>query len=298
MPLTAPTGRVRGTHSTTVKNATPSYTVPASHTKRLGFIRQLVNRSQTRNVLLSDIAILARSWSRRQRRIYKDRANAIRALHAVFCEHVNLVTHQIEISVRNASDAAGLSTISDAERLKAQANPNYTPKVSISRASRALADMVELGWIRADAQWQVWDKEAGMWIDKYFEATEAFFEAVGVQASTVQKQQAQRLAWYQQMALDAGLSVEDVGRMSVNSLKKIRQQHWRQKAFERRAKAQAHKKLHRELAHKSREEQRAVAQRRVLAIIDIDTTDLATFKALVNKELAFLRRVTGTSPPS
>ena len=39
-------------------------------------------------------------------------------------------------------------------------------------------------------------------------------------------------------------------------------------------------------------------QRRVLAIIDIDTTDLATFKALVNKELAFLRRVTGTSPPS
>jgi hypothetical protein len=249
-------------------------------------------------VLLSDVAVLARSWSSRKKRIYKDRANAIRALHAVFCEHVNLVTHQIEISVRNAADAAGLSTISDAEHHKAKANPNYTPKVSISRASRALADMVELGWIRADAEWQVYDKEAGAWTDKYYEATEVFFTTVGVTASTVQKQRTQRLAWYKQMALDAGVSAEEVGRMSVSSLKKIRQQRWRQKAFERRAKEQARKKLHRELAGKSREQQREVAQRRVLASIDVSTIDYPTFKILVNKELAMLRNVTGTSPPS
>jgi hypothetical protein len=289
---------VRGTHSTVVKNPSPSYTVPATHQQRLWFIRKLVTLSQTRNVLLSDVAVLARSWSSRKKRIYRDRANAIRALHAVFCEHVNLATHQIEISLRNASDAAGLSTISDTEHMKARANPNYTPKVSMSRASRALADMVELGWIRADAQWQVWDKEAGMWTDKYFEATEVFFTTVGVTASTVQKQRSQRLAWYKQMALEAGVSAEEVGRMSVNSLKKIRQQRWRQKAFERRAKEQARKKLHRELAGKSREAQRAVAQRRVLAMIDVEATDLATFKDLVNKELAFLRRATGTSPPA
>lgn len=285
-------------HSTRVKNPHPSYTVPSTHTKRLAFIRQLVNRSTSRNVLLSDVAVLARAWSTRKKRIYKDRANAIRALHAVFCEHVNLVTHQIEISVRNASDAAGLTTVSEAEQAKAVANPDYVPKVSISRASRALADMVELGWIRADAHWQVYDKEAGAWTDKYFEATDVFFTAVGVMASTIQKQREQRLAWYKQMALEAGVSVEEVGRMSVSSLKKIRQQRWRQKAFERRAKEQTRKKLHRELAGKSREEQRAVAQRRVLASTDMATVDLATFIDMVNKELAMLRNFTGTSPPS
>ena len=293
------TARVRGTHSTRVKNPHPTYVVPTTHKKRLAFIRQLVSRSQSRDVLLSDVAMLAHSWSSRKKRIYKDRAKAIRALHTVFSEHVNLVTHQVEISLRNASDAAGLSTISEAEQAKAAANPDYVPVVSISRASRALRDMIALGWIRADNDWQVWDRAEGAWTDKYFEATDVFFVTAGVTAETVHKQREQRLGWYKQVALEAGLSIEEVGRMSVSSLKTIRRQIWRQKAFERRATAQTRKKLHRALHGKSRDEQRAVAIHRVLnRVADTTQLDINLLKQLVDKELAMLRKFTGTSPPS
>ncbi|MCV5991392.1 hypothetical protein OFO94_35565, partial [Escherichia coli] len=81
------------------------------------------------------------------KRIYKDRAKAINALHSVFSAHVNLVTFQIEISLRNASDLAGLTTVSEAEIKRAEEDKLHTPIVSISRASRALKDMVEMGVI-------------------------------------------------------------------------------------------------------------------------------------------------------
>ncbi|MCV5690605.1 hypothetical protein OFN32_40985, partial [Escherichia coli] len=75
---------------------------------------------------------------------------------------------------------AGLTTVSEAEIKRAEEDKLHTPRVSISRASRALKAMVEMGVIKADKEWQVWDKEAGCWIDKYFEVTPLFFQMVGV----------------------------------------------------------------------------------------------------------------------
>ncbi|WP_140365173.1 RepA family replication protein, partial [Vibrio parahaemolyticus] len=103
--------RVRGTHSTKCKNANPHFVVPKSYEERNPpmFIRDLVKQSQSRDVTLSDVAMFGRAQASRLKRIYKDRAKAINALHSVFSAHVNLVTFQIEISLRNASDLAGLT---------------------------------------------------------------------------------------------------------------------------------------------------------------------------------------------
>lgn len=295
-----PTCRRRGDHSTRCKNKSPSYEVPKSHVKRLRFINRLVEQSQERDVTRSDVAMLARSWNGRRKHYYQDRVKAINALHAVFCEHVNLATHQVEISLRNASDAAGLTTISNAELEKAKEDTLYTPKVSISRASRALKDMVDMGWIKADRAWQVWDKESGQWIDKYFEATTLFFNAAGVTDETVLKEQDKRLSWYKHEAKEAGKSPEEVGRMSITQLRIERRQLWRRKAFERRQLEISKKKITRQLTGKTRHEQRTIAQQRVLASLGPQTEFItpSDFKELVNKEIAMLRKFSGvTAPP-
>ena len=288
-----------GDHSTQCKNANPSYEIPETHTKRLAFIRDLVIAGQSRDVTRSDEAMLSRCQGVRQKHFYRDRAKAINAMWQVFAEHVNVVTHQIEISLRNASDAAGLSTTSAAELAKAEADPHYTPVVSTSRASRAFKDMVDLGWIRADRSWQVWDKEAGHWTEKYFEATTLFFNAAGITSERVQRQQNARLGYIKTNAIKSGLSAEEAGRMSIAQLKEERKQRWRRSSFERRATTQARKKVKRALHEKTRAEQRQIAQKRVLDFLgdDLHTTNQAEFKELVNREIAMLRKFTSLEPP-
>lgn len=301
------TRRTRGGHSTQTKNRNPAYQVPESHEQRgrLAFIRDLVLASQSRDVCRADETYLVRAQLGKQKMIYLDRARAINALHAVFSEHVNLVTGQIQISLRNASDAAGLSTISDAERGRAEKEPDYTAKVCISRASRAFADMVELGWLRADPEWQVWDGEAGTWIDKYFEATDLFFEVAGVTADRVERQRASRLGFIKNRAIADGLTPQQVGNMSITQLKAEGRRAWRARAFERRASDQARKKLTRALRDKQGTEQRQIATRRVLAALgdQLHQVSKAQFKDLVNREIASLRKFTGLTqtepdPPS
>lgn len=291
------TRRVRGSHSTRVKNPNPGYEIPGSHRKRLAFIRDLVEASQIRDVTRSDEAIWARTTSTRKKHFYADRVKSICALHTVFSEHVNLVTHDIEISIRNASDAAGLTTVSDAELEKAKNDPTYTPKVSISRASRAFHDMIELGWILADEKWQVWDKEAGQWIDKVFQATPLFFNAAGITTERIEKQQQMRLGYLKNQALQQGHTPEQVGRMSVTEIRQHRRQQWRKNAFERRSNEASRKKIKRELNEKDRNEQRQVATRRVLNQLDGEIVDLPLFKKLVNKEIAMLRKFAQLEPP-
>lgn len=290
----------RGEHSTVCKNKDPSYEVPDSHKKRLAFIRDLVDNSKSRDVTISDEAMLSRAQNYRQKKFYPDRAKAIRALFSVFSEHVNVVTHQIEISLRNASDAAGLSTISDKELKKGKEDPDYNPIVSISRTSRAFRDMVEMGWIVAPPEWQVWDKESGQWIDKYYEATILFFQAAGFTEDRVEKQRNARLGFIKSNHLKFGYSEAEAGRLSITKLKADRKIQWRRAAFERRATEQTKNKLSRELKDKLRTEQRAVATKRVLDFLGDDLhkiKDLQVFKDLVNQEIASLRKFTKTEPP-
>lgn len=296
-----PHNRVRGQHSTVCKNKNPEFQVPANHVKRLAFIQDLVERSQTRDVLASDAAVLCRLQSaRRQKRFYTDRAKAINALHAVFSEHVNMATFHVKISLRNASDAAGLSTVSAAELEKAEQTPGYTPQVSISRASRAFRDMIDLGWIIAPDQWQVWDKDAGCWIDKAYEVTELFFNAAGITAERVRKVHSQRLGWLKKHGdKDLGLTATQVGEMSVSQLREYSRQVWRKKAFERRAKEHARKRVFRKLQAGDIQSQRKYAQQRVIDSFggDISHLDLSDFKYFVDREIASLRKFSGVKAP-
>ncbi len=94
-------------HCNRVKNANPNYTVPSNHTTRLAFVRDLVEKSQKINIVKSDAAVYMRPATNRKKIYYPDREKAMRALATVFCEHVNIVTHQVQISLRNAADACG-----------------------------------------------------------------------------------------------------------------------------------------------------------------------------------------------
>jgi hypothetical protein len=289
----------RGDHSTVCKNNAPSYSVPENHKKRLAFISDLVEKSLGRDVTKSDEAMLSRAQNLRQKQFYPDRAKAINALHAVFSEHVNVVTHQIEISIRNASDAAGLSTISQNEENKHKEDKTHTAVVSISRASRAFKDMVDMGWLLAPAQWQVWDKERNQWIDKYYEATTLFFNAVGITTERVEKQRNSRLGYIKKNHSFFGYSEAQAGRLSITKLKADRKVAWRRAAFERRATLQTKQKISRELSHKVRTDQRAVASKRVLDFLgdDIYKVNHTIFKDLVNKEIASIRKFTDTQAP-
>ena len=291
--------KVRGSYSRAAKNANPSFSVPESYKNTPVFIKDLVKLSYERDITISDVAMYARTTGERQKHFYPDRAMAMRALFSVFCQHINLVTHQIEISLRRASDLAGLTTISAAEEAKAEADPNYTAVVSISRASRAFKDMVLMGWILAPKGWQVWDKERGYWIDKYFEATPLFFNAIGVTEARVEKHRQARLKYIQKTAINNGMTAEKAGRITITQIKAENKIAWRRNVFDRRKTEQARKKEHRALHGKTRQEQRNVAQKNVIKALgpDIANVTPGELAELINKEIATLRKFAGIKPP-
>ncbi|MPW28276.1 hypothetical protein F9L16_04585 [Agarivorans sp. B2Z047] len=106
--------RRRGNHSTRVKNLNPTGKTSDRLSKRPKFIQDIVKASQTRNIAVSDVVQFGiaqlKLYGDRKRGIYADCAKAMTALVTVFSEHINIVTHQVEISLRNASDMAGLTT--------------------------------------------------------------------------------------------------------------------------------------------------------------------------------------------
>ena len=291
--------KARGSYSRTVKNKDPRYEVPKSYINVPPLIKDMVRKSQSMDVTISDVAMYSRITGERKKRFYSDRNKAINALFCVFCQHLNLVTHQVEISLRNASDSVGLSTISDNELNKVQKDPFYIPQVSISRASRAFKDMIKLGWIWAPEHLQVWDKESGHWLEKYFEVTPLFFAALGITSERVEKSRTQRLEFLRKRSIEGGMTSEAAGRMSITSLKAERRLAWRKKAMSRKRKEQNRKKVLRELKGKNRKEQRAVATNNVINALCDDIHNITTeqFSDLINKEIASLRKFSNLKPP-
>lgn len=295
--------RRRGDHSTCVKNVSPDYQVPANHTNRLVFIKDLFDKAASMDITKSDEFVHGRWTYHYQKAMYSDRRKAINALKLVICEHIDLLTSQVKISIKNAAIAAGLSTISDAEKAKQEADPNHIPVISISRASRAIRDMVNLGWIKAPKEWQVWDKERGEWLDKYFEVTDLFYNAVGFTTERVEKARNSRLGYLKKKALAAGKSVEEVSRMTLTQIKGETRKLWRKSVFERRASERAKRKLKEDLSNKTRQEQRSIASKRVIKRLNDDgisfvNVSKADFTELVNREIASIRKFADVEPPT
>lgn len=283
-----------------VKNSTPHFTVPKQHTSRLAFIGELVSKCDKVNVVKSDVALYMRQTMARSKAFYPDRERAIRALTKVFCEHVNVVTHQVSITLVQAAKLTGLDTVSDAERLKAKSNPDYEPKVNISRASRAVQSMIELGWIVAPKEWQKWNKEAGQWLDKYFEVTDLFFSALGITQERVIRQREARLKYLKKKGFAFGVSAEELGRMTLSEIKtRARMAHY-QRALERMRSKRVTSRVKRSMKDKTNEQHRELAQKSVLYKLgsDFAAVTLPLFKDMVNIELAMLRKIAGIPKPT
>lgn len=305
--------RHRGDHSTQCKNPNPIPQNTISLEKRPRFVQELVKNSRERDITQSDVIVYSRHVSGHLRKFYRDGANAFRSLMTVIAEHVNLVTWQSEISLRRASDLAGLSTISDAEKqkheqsveaLKANDGPEYgeiyKPKVNISRASRSFAKAVELGVIVAPREWQTYDnKYQNGWTDKVFEVTSLFFEMMGITAERAEKQRSKHLAFLKHEAKLSGLSAEQVSNMSVSQIRAERRLLYRRLAWERRMRNTEAKKAQRQVKLKNRAEVRVQAQNNVLKNLspnEVKSISAHEFKVLLNKEVARLLRL--ATPPN
>ncbi|GLS83247.1 hypothetical protein GCM10007894_12240 [Paraferrimonas haliotis] len=291
--------RTRGEHCTKVKNSAPKYVEPTHYKNPPAFIKDLVTKSQLVDMTKSDSAYHARWMNGRRKAFYPDRQKAIRALATVFCRHINLVTHQVELSLSTAAHMAGLATLSKGEAERVAEDDLYQAKYSISRASRAFRDMVEMGWIRADRSWQVWDKHSGVWVDKYYEVTPVFFDALGITFERVERQRNKRLGLLKSQGLNSGLTPEQVGKMSISQIKADGKLRWRRKAFERNASLRDKKKLTRQMRVKTAQEQRHVAVKQVMATLGdkLGTVSKDAFTDMVNKEVASLRSFTGVERP-
>ena len=189
--------------------------------------------------------------------------------------------------------------ISNYHEEKAKADPTYNPKPSISRASRAFKDMIDLGWIVARKDWQVWDKDQGQWLDKYYEVTELFFKALGITPERVEKNRQNRLAYHKKKGGLLGLTVSQLGNMSLSEIKTwCRLSHYR-RAFERLKDKREISKAKRRTLTKTPQQQRDIAQQVVIKRLgqDLNHTPIEVFKALVNQEVAKMRSQAGYSPP-
>lgn len=284
-----------------VQNPHPAYQVPESHYKkgRLAFIDDVVEKSKQVDVLLSDVAMWARKNNDKAKAFYKDRANAIRALVTCFVEHYNVVTGRCNISLRSAADFCGLSTISPAEKEKAEKDPTYEPKVNTSRATRAVQDMVDMGWIHAPRNWQIWDKARGHWIDKIFELTPLLFKAIGITPERLERQRTTRLKYLAKKNW-LGLSADQIATMSISEIKEKERNVYVKSVFDRRKQKQAVAKLKRQMHGKSAEQQRNVAAARVIERLGAQVKCMSDvqFNQSVNQELAFIRYAIASPEPS
>jgi len=280
-----------------VANPSPRFDVPPTHVSRLAFINDAVKKSHQVNVLLSDVAQWARSNNDRKKAFYKDRANAIKALVSCFAEHYNVITGQVQISLRNAADLCGLSTISQREKDKAEADPTYAPRPSISRVSRAFKDMCELGWVNAPQSWQIWDKAAHHWIDKIFELTPLFFKALGITPERVERVRQARLKYLAKKQY-LGLTEQQLATTPLAEIKRIARHVYARTIRERRESKQALSKLKRQALNKTPAEQRAVATERVIKRLGARVKHLSEqlFSQEVNQEVALIRRLLTPAP--
>jgi len=280
------------------KNPNPEFNPSDEQLSKMVFLKNLYLKNKDKNIIDSDVVVFLRHGTERSKAFYPDRVRAMRALLDVFSQHINLVTHQVKISIRNASDACGLSTYSDAELEKEKLDPSYTPQPNITRASRAFKDLVDLGICVADKSWQVWAKGEHQWIDKYFEVTPLFFKAFGVNPETVDKHRTNRINYLiksgSSKGLDANLSPEQLGEMSITEIKLHDRMAYVRKVFERLREKRHASKTKRDILKLENKNLRKVAQENVVKKLGdriLQFTSPEPFIALVNQELALLRRL-------
>ncbi|MBB1415277.1 hypothetical protein H5122_18070, partial [Pseudoalteromonas sp. SG43-8] len=125
-----------------------------------------------------------------------------------------------------------------------------------------------------------------------------FFKALGITPERVARQRDARLKYLRKKGINSGLTADQLGFMSITEIKeRQRLAHYR-RAFERLAEKRAITKVKRAINPKTPEQQRHVAQQRVLSRLGATASlmSLEVFKGLVNQELAQLRAIAQYEP--
>lgn len=228
-----------------VSNLHPCYKSPPTVTNKPAFIRALVNYARENNparheawytiprIMLSKKGKVGDEGTKLVRlvskRMNEHRARAINALMVAMADRLNIITGKIEASVEQLSDWCGLST-----------GGHNTPK-SISRASRALMTLEELGVLTCE---RAWDAVSHSYIPKMIWVTENFFVIINYEFGKYKAAQQQQLAW-----LNKGLLTHGEAPITLTEARRRAKEQHIQRAFEYR------------LRHRTFQQQRRQAQK-------------------------------------
>lgn len=180
-----------------VSNPYPRYQPPKADAAKPAIVKALVKAAQNSNPARHE------AWYTTPRldvktglkklfikRMNAHRARAVNALMVAMADRLNIVSGKVGAGVEQLSDWCGLSTGSGAKK-------------SISRSSRALTTLEELGAIKCE---RVWDDSTHSYIPKIIWVTELFFVLIDYEFGKFLSAQSQQLAWENQKLRDKGES--------------------------------------------------------------------------------------------
>ncbi len=164
-----------------VKNPYPEFT-PRKGASTLKFCEKLMEKAKglTSRLEFSVHVAAARNQGKRERRPPALRCRAIEALNQGLCFHFDPLANRVQCSVTTLAIECGLATES------------ASGKLSITRATRALQFLAELGFITYDTEY---DPTIGCNIPSDITFTPAFFAALDVSDVAVASARRSRVEW-------------------------------------------------------------------------------------------------------
>ncbi|EED9388656.1 RepA [Salmonella enterica subsp. enterica] len=164
-----------------VCNADPKFQAPKHHTHKLPFVLSDALQRIGGRDLTCDVAFYVNQPTERQRRLNEHRRRAINAVISALLHHTNVISKRVLASAEALADFCGLSTVSKAGNK------------SITRCTRALAQLKQLGFIDYERRW---DRLSKKYFPSKIELKEQLLETVGITESMWQRAVNQKLNYF------------------------------------------------------------------------------------------------------
>jgi incFII family plasmid replication initiator RepA len=192
-----------------VKNPNPEFT-PREGKKTLPFCRKLMAKAEgfTSRFDFSVHVAFARSLGKRKRMPPLLRRRAIDALLQGMCFHYDPLANRVQRSITNMAIECGLATESKCGNL------------SITRATRALRFLMELGLITYDTEY---DPQIGCNIPTDITFTPALFSALDVSEVAVLAARRSRVEWENQQRKKRGLAALGMDELIAKAWRFVRE---------------------------------------------------------------------------
>lgn len=218
-----------------VSNPYPRYQPPKADSAKPAIVKALVKAAENSNPARHEAWYATPRFNVKTglkkpfiKRMNAHRARAVNALMVAMADRLNIVSGKVEASVEQLSDWCSLSTGSGAKK-------------SISRTSRALITLEELGAIRCE---RIWDNTTYSYIPKIIWVTDLFFVIIDYALGKFLAAQNQQLAWENQKLREKG----EASITLSEARRRAKEKHIK-KAFDYRLKKRAFNKQRRH-AHK------------------------------------------------